>query len=71
MKKEEFLDLFKKEFPEASENVTQSYTSFQVQNSRNEFQNFIEIHFQKKGIKISILSRVLNNEELSNFDKKP
>ena len=45
MKKEEFLDLFKKEFPEASENVTQSYTSFQVQNSRNEFQNFIEIHF--------------------------
>ena len=71
MKKEEFLDLFKEEFPEASENVTHSYTSFQAQNNRGEFQNFIEIHFQKKGIKIFILSRVLNNEELSIFDKKP
>ena len=71
MKKEEFLDLFKEEFPEASENVTHSYTSFQAQYNRGEFQNFIEIHFQKKGIKIFILSRVLNNEELSIFDKKP
>ncbi|MCF1284158.1 AAA family ATPase [Streptococcus sinensis] len=71
MKKEEFLKRMKKEFPDAQKNETKSYTSFQVKNSKGKLQNFIEIHFQKEGIKIDIMSKCLNNSELSKFDKKP
>ncbi|KXT69614.1 AAA family ATPase [Streptococcus cristatus] len=72
MKKEEFLKRMKKEFPDAQKNETKSYTSFQVKkNSNGKLQNFIEIHFQKEGIKIGIISKCLNKSELSKFDKKP
>ncbi|MEZ7615453.1 AAA family ATPase [Streptococcus sp. 27098_8_73] len=72
MKKEEFLKRMNKEFPDAQKNETKSYTSFQVKkNSNGKLQNFIEIHFQKEGIKIGIISKCLNKSELSKFDKKP
>ena len=71
MTKEEFLKRMKKEFPDAQKNEPKSYTSFKVKNSKGDLQNFIEIHFQKKGIKIGIMSKCLNNSELEKFDKKP
>ena len=71
MKKEEFLKRMKKEFPDAQKNDTNSYTSFKVKNSNGKLQNFIEIHFQKEGIKIGIMSKCLNKSELEKFDKKP
>ena len=71
MKKEEFLKRMKKEFPDAQKNDTNSYTSFKVKNSNGKLQNFIEIHFQKEGIKIGIISKCLNKSELLKFDKKP
>ena len=72
MKKEEFLKRMNKEFPDAQKHETKSYTSFQVKkNSNGKLQNFIEIHFQKEGIKIGIISKCLNKSELSKFDKKP
>ena len=71
MTKEEFLKRMKKEFPDAQKNELKSYTSFKVKNSKGDLQNFIEIHFQKKGIKIGIMSKCLNKSELEKFDKKP
>ena len=71
MKKEKFLKRMKEEFPDAQKNETKSYTSFKVKNSNGKLQNFIEIHFQKEGIKIGIISKCLNKSELSKFDKKP
>ncbi|KXT72313.1 Endonuclease [Streptococcus gordonii] len=72
MKKEEFLKRMKEEFPDAQKNETKSYTSFQVKKNLNgKLQNFIEIHFQKEGTKIGIISKCLNKSELSKFDKKP
>ena len=71
MTKEEFLKRMKKEFPDAQKNEPKSYTSFKVKNSKGDLQNFIEIHFQKKGIKIGIMSKCLNKSELEKFDKKP
>ena len=69
MKKEEFLKRMKKEFPDAQKNETKSYTSFQVKNLKGELQNFIEIYFLKKEIKIAILSKSLDESELSLFKK--
>lgn len=69
MKKEEFLKRMKKEFPDAQENETKNYTSFEVKNLKGELQNFIEIYFLKKEIKIAILSKSLDESELSLFKK--
>jgi len=63
--KEEFLKRMKKEFPDAQKKEAKRYTAFKVKNSKGDFQNFIEIHFQKEGIKIGIMSKCLNKSELS------
>ncbi|KXT67253.1 McrB family protein [Streptococcus sp. DD04] len=70
MTKEEFLKRMKKEFPDAEKNETKNYTSFEVKNLKGELQNFIEIYFLKKEIKIAILSKSLDESELSLFKKK-
>ena len=66
-----FIDRIKKEFPDAIENQTKSYISFQVKNRKGKLQNFIEINFQNKGIKIAVLSKSLHNSDILLFNKKP
>lgn len=66
-----FIDRIKKEFPDAIENQTKSYISFQVKNMKGKLQNFIEINFRNKGIKIAILSKSLRDSDFLIFDKKP
>ena len=66
-----FIDRIKKEFPDAIENQTKSYISFQVKNMKGKLQNFIEINFQNKGIKIAILSKSLRDSDFLIFNKKP
>ena len=66
-----FIDRIKKEFPDAIENQTKSYISFQVKNRKGKLQNFIEINFQNKGIKIAILSKSLRDSDFLIFNKKP
>lgn len=66
-----FIDRIKKEFPDAIENQTKSYISFQVKNRKEKLQNFIEINFRNKGIKIAILSKSLRDSDFLIFDKKP
>ena len=68
---ETFIDRIKKEFPDAIENQTKSYISFQVKNMKGKLQNFIEINFQNKGIKIAILSKSLRDSDFLIFNKKP
>lgn len=69
--KQAFIDRIKKEFPDAIENQTKSYISFQVKNRKGKLQNFIEINFHNKGIKIAILSKSLRNSDILLFNKKP
>ena len=69
--KQTFIDRIKKEFPDAIENQTKSYISFQVKNMKGKLQNFIEINFRNKGIKIAILSKSLRDSDFLIFDKKP
>ena len=69
--KQTFIDKIKKEFPDAIENQTKSYISFQVKNMKGKLQNFIEINFQNKGIKIAILSKSLRDSDFLIFNKKP
>lgn len=69
--KQAFIDRIKKEFPDAIENQTKSYISFQVKNRKGKLQNFIEINFQNKGIKIAILSKSLRDSDILLFNKKP
>ena len=69
--KQTFIDRIKKEFPDAIENQTKSYISFQVKNMKGKLQNFIEINFQNKGIKIAILSKSLRDSDFLIFNKKP
>ena len=69
--KQTFIDRIKKEFPDAIENQTKSYISFQVKNRKGKLQNFIEINFQNKGIKIAILSKSLRDSDFFMFNKKP
>lgn len=66
-----FIDRIKKEFPDAIENQTKSYISFQVKNMKGKLQNFIEINFQNKGIKIAVLSKSLRDSDFLIFNKKP
>ena len=66
-----FINRIKKEFPDAIENQTKSYISFQVKNRKGKLQNFIEINFQNKGIKIAILSKSLRDSDFFIFNKKP
>lgn len=66
-----FIDRIKKEFPDAIENQTKSYISFQVKNRKGKLQNFIEINFQNKGIKIVVLSKSLHDSDILLFNKKP
>ena len=66
-----FIDRIKKELPDAIENQTKSYISFQVKNMKGKLQNFIEINFQNKGIKIAILSKSLRDSDFLIFNKKP
>lgn len=66
-----FINRIKKEFPDAIENQTKSYISFQVKNMKRKLQNFIEINFQNKGIKIAILSKSLRDSDFLIFNKKP
>lgn len=66
-----FIDRIKKEFPDAIENQTKSYISFQVKNMKGKLQNFIEINFKNKGIKIAILSKSLRYSDFLIFNKKP
>ena len=66
-----FIDRIKKEFPDAIENRTKSYISFQVKNMKGKLQNFIEINFQNKGIKIAVLSKSLRDSDFLIFNKKP
>ena len=69
--KQTVIDRIKKEFPDAIENQTKSYISFQVKNRKGKLQNFIEINFQNKGIKIAVLSKSLHNSDILLFNKKP
>lgn len=69
--KQTFIDRIKKEFPDAIENQTKSYISFQVKNRKGKLQNFIEINFQNKGIKIAVLSKSLRDSDILLFNKKP
>ena len=69
--KQTFIDRIKKEFPDAIENQTKSYISFQVKNRKGKLQNFIEIKFQNKGIKIAVLSKSLHDSDILLFNKKP
>ncbi|MEL0463585.1 AAA family ATPase [Streptococcus pneumoniae] len=69
--KQTFIDRIKKEFPDAIENQTKSYISFQVKNRKGKLQNFIEINFQNKGIKIAVLSKSLHASDILLFNKKP
>ncbi len=69
--KQTFIGRIKKEFPDAIENQTKSYISFQVKNRKGKLQNFIEINFQNKGIKIAILSKSLHDSDILLFNKKP
>ena len=69
--KQTFIDKIKKEFPDAIENQTKSYISFQVKNMKGKLQNFIEINFQNKGIKIAVLSKSLHDSDILLFNKKP
>ena len=69
--KQTFIDKIKKEFPDALENQTKSYISFQVKNMKGKLQNFIEINFQNKGIKIAVLSKSLRDSDFLIFNKKP
>lgn len=69
--KQTFIDKIKKEFPDAIENKTKSYISFQVMNRKGKLQNFIEINFQNKGIKIAVLSKSLCDSDILLFNKKP
>ena len=69
--KQTFIDKIKKEFPDAIENQTKSYISFQVKNMKGKLQNFIEINFQNKGIKIAVLSKSLRDSDFLIFNKKP
>lgn len=62
-----FIDRIKKEFPDAIENQTKSYISFQVKNMKGKLQNFIEINFRNKGIKIAILSKSLRDSDFLIF----
>ena len=71
IKKAEFLERIKAEFPDAIENQTKSYISFQVKNRKGKLQNFIEINFQNKGIKIAVLSKSLRDSDILLFNKKP
>ena len=66
-----FIDRIKKEFPDAIENQTKSYISFQVKNRKGKLQNFIEINFQNKGIKIAVVSKSLHDSDILLFNKKP
>lgn len=66
-----FINRIKKEFPDAIENQTKSYISFQVKNRKGKLQNFIEINFQNKGIKIAVLSKSLHDSDILLFNKKP
>ncbi|VTY22117.1 McrB family protein [uncultured Streptococcus sp.] len=68
--KQTFIDRIKKEFPDAIENQTKSYISFQVKNRKGKLQNFIEIKFQNKGIKIAVLSKSLHDSDILLFNKK-
>ena len=65
IKKAEFLERIKAEFPDAIENRTKSYVSFQVENQKGKLQNFIEVSFQNKRIKIAILSKSLQESDSS------
>ncbi|HGQ9038371.1 TPA: AAA family ATPase, partial [Streptococcus pneumoniae] len=69
--KQTFIDRIKKEFPDAIENQTKSYISFQVKNRKGKLQNFIEINFQNKGIKIAVLSKSFHDSDILLFNKKP
>jgi len=69
--KQTLIDKIKKEFPDAIENQTKSYISFQVKNRKGKLQNFIEINFQHKGIKIAVLSKSLCDSDILLFNKKP
>ena len=69
--KQTFIGRIKKEFPDAIENQTKSYISFQVKNRKGKLQNFIEINFQHKGIKIAVLSKSLCDSDILLFNKKP
>ena len=69
--KQTFIDRIKKEFPDAIENQTKSYISFQIKNRKGKLQNFIEIKFQNKGIKIAVLSKSLHDSDILLFNKKP
>lgn len=69
--KQTFIDRIKKEFPDSIENQTKSYISFQVKNRKGKLQNFIEINFQHKGIKIAVLSKSLRDSDILLFNKKP
>ena len=69
--KQTFIDRIKQEFPDAIENQTKSYISFQVKNRKGKLQNFIEINFQNKGIKIAVLSKSLHDSDILLFNKKP
>ena len=71
IKKADFLERIKAEFPDAVENRTKSYVSFQVENQKGKLQNFIEVSFQSKRIKIAILSKSLQESDVFLFDKKP
>ena len=71
LKKADFLERIKAEFPDAIENRTKSYVSFQVENQKGKLQNFIEVSFQSKRIKIAILSKSLQESDVLLFDKKP
>jgi len=71
IKKADFLERIKAEFPDAIENRTKSYVSFQVENQKGKLQNFIEVSFQSKRIKIAILSKSLQESDVFLFDKKP
>ena len=68
--KQTFIGRIKKEFPDAIENQTKSYISFQVKNRKGKLQNFIEINFQNKGIKIAVLSKSLRDSDILLFNKK-
>lgn len=71
MEKEAFLQRISEEFPDAQRNDTTQYTSFQVKNIKGIWQNFIEVHSQKNGIKIGLNSKYILPEQLDLFDIKP
>ncbi|MFI3805607.1 HNH endonuclease [Vagococcus fluvialis] len=69
--KKKYISILRDNFQDSRVNETNQYISLQVKNSKNKYQNFIELHFNKTNVRITIRKNSLTKEDLEIFKEVP